>query len=142
MHLNASLFRQNGGCGYVLKPRCLRDSTTFNPYQPATFAEFARPKRLTLLVLSARHLVKATKGIASPFVDIELVGVEADAIRVKTKTQSAWRMRRSVARRTPAHHGRHSAPAARRRQATTATVPCGTSALSLPFRCRIWRFCG
>lgn len=31
MRLNEGKFRDNGGCGYVLKPRCLRRGTPFSP---------------------------------------------------------------------------------------------------------------
>lgn len=53
-----------------------------------------------LQVIGARHLVKAGRGMASPFVEVEVVGCEYDNHnRYKTKTQGTrvgvfkWRLR-------------------------------------------------
>lgn len=38
-------------------------------------------------VLSARHLVKLGRGIASPFVEVEIVGCDYDCNKYKTDTK-------------------------------------------------------
>ena len=43
---------------------------------------------MTTQILSGRHLVKPLKGIASPFVEIEVCGSENDSQRYKTATIS------------------------------------------------------
>lgn len=44
--------------------------------------------RFRLQVIGARHLVKAGRGMASPFVEVEVVGCEYDNHnKYKTKTQ-------------------------------------------------------
>ena len=37
-------------------------------------------------IISARHLVKPSRGIASPFVEVEIVGLEGDSAKFKTPT--------------------------------------------------------
>jgi len=43
-------------------------------------------------VLSARHLVKIGRGIASPFVEIEIVGCDYDCSKYKTDTKGMFSM--------------------------------------------------
>lgn len=40
-----------------------------------------------LQILGARHLVKSGRGIASPFVEIEIAGLECDNQKFKTGTR-------------------------------------------------------
>jgi len=40
-------------------------------------------------VLGARHLVKVGRGIACPFVEIEIVGCDYDCSKYKTDTKGA-----------------------------------------------------
>jgi len=42
-------------------------------------------------VLSARHLVKVGRGIACPFVEIEIIGCDYDCNKYKTDTKGALR---------------------------------------------------
>eukprot|EP00051_Salpingoeca_urceolata_P001921 m.45184 g.45184 ORF g.45184 m.45184 type:complete len:1344 (+) comp11763_c0_seq1:246-4277(+) len=87
MWLNQGMFLQNGKCGIVLKPPEQRQKS-FNPYDHLTY-QSQPPLSLTLRILGARHLVKSSnKGIASPFVEVEICGVDNDQERYKTRTVS------------------------------------------------------
>jgi phosphatidylinositol phospholipase C gamma-1 len=92
MWLNNGKFRQNGNCGYLLKPAVLVDpAIPFNPHSPSTFRPHVDPLTLTVTILSARHLKKTKKKaggksggkgrLVSPFVELELAGVPSDARR-------------------------------------------------------------
>jgi phosphatidylinositol phospholipase C gamma-1 len=104
MWLNSGRFRQNGSCGLVLKP-ALQLTPTFNPcvfrsifsfvasltyhlprfdfttYQPTGKENMVLRVRL----ISARHLLKPGKGIASPFVEMEISGAPNDCERYKSR---------------------------------------------------------
>ncbi|XP_036290461.1 1-phosphatidylinositol 4,5-bisphosphate phosphodiesterase delta-4 isoform X1 [Pipistrellus kuhlii] len=86
MDICDGLFRQNGGCGYVLKPDFLRDSqSSFQPERP--ISPF---KACTLLiqVISGQQLPKvdSTKeaAIVDPLVRVEIFGVRPDTARLET----------------------------------------------------------
>eukprot|EP00047_Mylnosiga_fluctuans_P014182 m.36079 g.36079 ORF g.36079 m.36079 type:complete len:972 (-) comp5374_c0_seq1:1778-4693(-) len=81
--LNFGKFQQNGHCGYLLKPEVQR-RLNFDPYNIASLK--LDQMTLTIRVISARHLVKPTRGIASPFVEVEIVGIEDDNTKYKTRT--------------------------------------------------------
>eukprot|EP00123_Amoebidium_parasiticum_P004743 comp16027_c1_seq2/m.13492 comp16027_c1_seq2/g.13492 ORF comp16027_c1_seq2/g.13492 comp16027_c1_seq2/m.13492 type:complete len:630 (-) comp16027_c1_seq2:37-1926(-) len=90
MQIYRGKFRQNGNCGYVLKPRLLRDERhSFDPNDPNTFSTTdARSNvwRITLTVIGAKHLTKR-KGIVSAFVSTEVIGVNCDSTSLeRTKT--------------------------------------------------------
>lgn len=87
---NQGKFADNGGAGYVLKPRrMLRhthpDAPVFNPDAPGPVI-----KRLHVQVVSAHYLPKpkqAEKGeVIDPFVVVGISGVPADTVTHKTKT--------------------------------------------------------
>ncbi|XP_022794203.1 1-phosphatidylinositol 4,5-bisphosphate phosphodiesterase gamma-1-like isoform X3 [Stylophora pistillata] len=84
MQLNHGKFLDNGRCGYVLHPECIR-SDTFDLYNRD--ASGAEPLTLTLTIIGARHLVKSGRGIASPFVEVEIVGAPYDNTKFKTETK-------------------------------------------------------
>jgi len=84
MQLNHGKFLDNGRCGYVLQPECIR-SDTFDLH--SRDASGAEPLTLTLTVIAARHLVKSGRGIASPFVEVEIVGAPYDNTKFKTETK-------------------------------------------------------
>jgi hypothetical protein len=52
MQLNYGKFSANGGCGYVLKPRVLREDLGFNPLDEANDAALTVPMQLTVQVRS------------------------------------------------------------------------------------------
>jgi hypothetical protein len=75
-------YRENGGCGYVLKAACLLGEEGFTAEKPV---------KLSIRVLSGQQLPKP-KGEASdsevidPYVVMKVFGVEADNAEFKTKT--------------------------------------------------------
>ncbi|XP_046996756.1 1-phosphatidylinositol 4,5-bisphosphate phosphodiesterase gamma-1 [Schistocerca americana] len=80
MQLNQGKFRQNGFCGYLLRPdfMFLED---FDPYDKKTLVG-VDPLNISVRVICARHLSKWGKGRArgtvSPFVEIEVIGADFD----------------------------------------------------------------
>lgn len=84
MQLNQAKFRENGNCGYLLKPEFMsRDD--FNPYDKNTLY-CVELLKINLKIIGARHLSKSGRGIASPFVEVEVVGADFDAgIKLTTK---------------------------------------------------------
>lgn len=90
MQLNAGKFRQNGGCGYVLKPEFMFDEG-YNPYEKRCVEKKVTPTMVRLRVVGARHLSKSGRGTASPFVEVEIIGAEYDnSVRLSTKTVSEY----------------------------------------------------
>ena len=64
MQLNQARFRDNGGCGYVLRPDHPGELTIVN-----------------IRVIAGRHLVRpGRRGIASPYVEVELLGAESKQV--------------------------------------------------------------
>lgn len=49
MQLNQGLFRQNGACGYVLQPKCIREDN-YNPFERAKLSQSVEPVSLSLHV--------------------------------------------------------------------------------------------
>jgi hypothetical protein len=89
MWLNHGFFTQNGGCGMVLKPKFMRDPDyVFEPHDRKQYEKRVKHITVRIQILSARHLMKPTRGIASPFVEIEVTGVDSDSNRFKVKTCS------------------------------------------------------
>ncbi|KAL8563654.1 hypothetical protein ACOMHN_055288 [Nucella lapillus] len=87
MQLNQGRFLANGRCGYVLKPT-LMNHDAFSPYEKKFLAQLGvEPLTLTITILGARHLVKCGRGMASPFVEIEVCGMECDNQKFKTGTR-------------------------------------------------------
>ncbi|CAB3376592.1 Hypothetical predicted protein [Cloeon dipterum] len=87
MQLNQAKFRANGNCGYLLKPEFMvRDE--YDPYDKACMAgnTFMQVK---LKVIGARHLSRQKKGIISPFVEVEVIGLDYDSgVKLRTKAIS------------------------------------------------------
>ncbi|XP_006168727.1 1-phosphatidylinositol 4,5-bisphosphate phosphodiesterase delta-4 isoform X2 [Tupaia chinensis] len=86
MDICDGLFRQNGGCGYVLKPDFLRDTqSSFHPERPInTF----KPRLLLIQVISGQQLpkVKKTKegSIVDPLVKVQIFGTRPDTAQQET----------------------------------------------------------
>lgn len=88
MWINTGKFRPNANCGYQLKPAALLDlSSEFDPFDTQTWTKRVSPITMKLRILSARHLVKPGKGVASPYVNIEVSGVEADSSGNERRTK-------------------------------------------------------
>ncbi|XP_037542226.1 1-phosphatidylinositol 4,5-bisphosphate phosphodiesterase delta-4 isoform X2 [Nematolebias whitei] len=87
MDLNDGLFRQNGCCGYVLKPDFLRDADSqFSPENPEEQRGY-KPLRLSIQVISGQQLPKVNqkeRSIADPLVRVEIYGVPQDQAKDET----------------------------------------------------------
>ncbi|XP_078079844.1 1-phosphatidylinositol 4,5-bisphosphate phosphodiesterase delta-3-like isoform X2 [Mustelus asterias] len=88
MDLNKGKFRQNGRCGYILKPSFMRDrSIQFDPSCPVSGAGLDR-KQLTINIITAQQLPKVNKNkknsIVDPLVRVEIHGVPDDNATQKT----------------------------------------------------------
>lgn len=85
MQLNQAKFRDNGNCGYLLKPEFMfRDE--FDPYDKNTLIG-VEPITISIRIIGARHLCRSKKGTASPFVEVEIIGAEFDSgQKLTTKT--------------------------------------------------------
>ncbi|XP_059198678.1 1-phosphatidylinositol 4,5-bisphosphate phosphodiesterase delta-4 [Centropristis striata] len=88
MDLNDGLFRQNGCCGYVLKPDFMRDGNIqFNPEKPEERPGY-RPLRLSIEVISGQQLPKVNPkecSIVDPLVRVEIFGVPQDQAKEETR---------------------------------------------------------
>lgn len=81
MKLNVGKFKQNGNCGYVLKPNFLRNP---NKGQRSDAINHS----LKIKIISAQNLPKTEndkKDIVDPYVSIKVVGHPADKFSYKTK---------------------------------------------------------
>lgn len=79
MQINQSLFSFNGRCGYILQPECMRQDS----YDPSDSRKIGQMV-LTIKVIGARHLPKPGRGIACPFVELEVCGGEYDNNKFRT----------------------------------------------------------
>ncbi|CAM9582267.1 unnamed protein product [Ectocarpus sp. 12 AP-2014] len=85
MRLNDGKFRDNGECGYLLKPECLRTGSPFHPehgpFPPGGIT-------LTVKVVSGRQLPKpggAQQGeIIDPYVVVSVHGLPSDCKKAKS----------------------------------------------------------
>lgn len=94
MQINQAKFRQNNCSGYVLRPDFMfsTDNTDgiikFDPYDISTLE--CPMVYLSLTIVSGRHLGRdsssTNKGYVSPYVEIEIAGIEADQSKRKTRT--------------------------------------------------------
>ena len=84
MQINQAKFLDNGKCGYLLRPQFMfRDEyLPSDPGAPGIASVAAMD--LTVRVMAARHLMKP-KGMASPFVEVEVIGADYDNVKLKTK---------------------------------------------------------
>jgi phosphatidylinositol phospholipase C, gamma-1 len=77
MQLNQAKFRDNGGCGYVLKPDFLfRDDYDLTDAEPSLAG--VKGRSLRVQIIGARHLGKNGRNIANPLVEIEVIGMPYD----------------------------------------------------------------
>lgn len=84
MQLNQAKFRDNGACGYILKPRCMLNDK-FDPYDPNTLIN-VEGKTINIRIIGARHLCKSGRNVNSPLVEVELLGATFDAgVKHRTK---------------------------------------------------------
>lgn len=89
MQLNQAKFRENGNCGFLLKPEFMFRED-FDPYDKNTLVG-VEPLTLSIRVIGARHLSRSGRGTSSPSVEIEVVGAEYDSgSKLMTKTVCKW----------------------------------------------------
>lgn len=89
MQLNQAKFRDNGACGYILKPKFMLEDH-FDPNDLNTFN--TQKKLVTIRVICARHLCKCGKNnVISPLVEIEVLGASFDA-GVKHRTKAIGKL--------------------------------------------------
>lgn len=77
MQLNQAKFRDNGGCGYLLKPEFMFHEN-FDPFDRNSLIG-VEPWTISIRIIAGRHLCRSKKGIASPFVEIEVIGAPYDS---------------------------------------------------------------
>lgn len=77
MQLNQAKFRDNGNCGYLLKPDFMFKDD-FDPYNKNTLGDTV-PLQINLNVIAARHLCRSKKGTASPLVEVQIIGASFDS---------------------------------------------------------------
>ncbi|KAG7325526.1 hypothetical protein KOW79_011842, partial [Hemibagrus wyckioides] len=87
MQLNAALFEVNGHCGFVLKPPVLWDRTChlyqqFSPLERDL--EHMSPTSYTITVVSGQNVCPGNSS-GSPCVEVEVLGLPADACHFRTK---------------------------------------------------------
>ena len=84
MQINQAKFLDNGKCGYLLRPQFMfkDEYLPSDPGAPGIASVAAMD--LTVRVMAARHLMKP-KGMASPFVEVEVIGADYDNVKLKTK---------------------------------------------------------
>ncbi|CAF0759543.1 unnamed protein product [Brachionus calyciflorus] len=87
MDLNDALFADNGGCGYVLKPRILTDPTL--GFDPLDIRTMRNKMKFKIKIISAQNLPtnsELIKDISDPYVSIKIYGVPIDKNEAKTQT--------------------------------------------------------
>ncbi|CAB3226150.1 unnamed protein product [Arctia plantaginis] len=85
MQINMGKFKENGCCGYVLKPEFMFED--YNPYDKKSIEKKVKPVKVMLRVIGARHLIKSGRGTASPSVEVEIIGADYDSgTKLVTKT--------------------------------------------------------
>lgn len=86
MQILMGKFRDNGGCGYVLKPDIMRRED----YDPNNLScDDLDQVLVTLRVVGARHLFKSGRNVSSPSVEVEILGASFDnGIKLRTKAVS------------------------------------------------------
>lgn len=87
MQLLMGKFRDNGGCGFVLKPSFML-SDDYDPNSPN--CEGVEQLLVTLRIIAARHLFKSGRtNLSSPLVEVEVLGAAFDSgIKHRTKAVS------------------------------------------------------
>ncbi|XP_037042281.1 1-phosphatidylinositol 4,5-bisphosphate phosphodiesterase gamma-1 [Bradysia coprophila] len=85
MQLNEAKFRDNGGCGYILKPKFMLNER-FDPNDSNTLVD-VEEKTVNIRIIGARHLCKSRSNVTNPSVEVEVVGSTFDS-GVKHRTRS------------------------------------------------------
>lgn len=91
MDLNIGWFRQNGNCGYVLRPAIMREQVSFFSANTKDSVPGVSPQLLHIKIISGQHFPKpkgsGAKGdVVDPYVYVEIHGIPADCAEQRTKT--------------------------------------------------------
>ncbi|KAG7254777.1 hypothetical protein CRUP_035131, partial [Coryphaenoides rupestris] len=93
MDLNLGWFRQNGNCGYVLRPAIMREEVSYFSANARDSLPGVSAQLLHIKVISGQNLPKprgsAAKGdVVEPYIYAEIHGIPADCAEQRTKTVS------------------------------------------------------
>ncbi|CAM1332324.1 Uncharacterised protein g10843 [Pycnogonum litorale] len=94
MDLHHGKFKQNGLCGYVLKPCVMRDQISyFSARSKELTLQTSRRQNLKITVISAQQLPRPRGSTAKgegidPYVTLQTFGIPADCSEVRTRTVS------------------------------------------------------
>uniref|UniRef100_A0A8C6WLS2 Phosphoinositide phospholipase C n=1 Tax=Neogobius melanostomus TaxID=47308 RepID=A0A8C6WLS2_9GOBI len=91
MDLTAAWFRQNGNCGYVLRPAIMRQEVSYFSGDTRDSVPGVSPQLLHIKVISGQNLPKpkgsGAKGdVVDPYVFVEVHGIPADCAERRTRT--------------------------------------------------------
>lgn len=91
MDLNIGWFRQNGNCGYVLRPAIMREQVSYFSANTKESVPGVSPQLLHIKIISGQNFPKpkgsGAKGdIVDPYVYVEIHGIPADCAEQRTKT--------------------------------------------------------
>ncbi|XP_060104728.1 inactive phospholipase C-like protein 2 [Heteronotia binoei] len=91
MDLNIGWFRQNGNCGYVLRPAIMREEVSFFSANTKDTVPGVSPQLLHVKIISGQNFPKpkgsGAKGdVVDPYVYVEIHGIPADCAEQRTKT--------------------------------------------------------
>lgn len=91
MDLNIGWFRQNGNCGYVLRPAIMRDEVSYFSANTKDSVPGVSPQLLHIKIISGQNFPKpkgsGSKGdVVDPYVYVEIHGIPADCAEQRTKT--------------------------------------------------------
>ncbi|XP_047461253.1 inactive phospholipase C-like protein 2 isoform X2 [Mugil cephalus] len=91
MDLNTAWFRQNGNCGYILRPAIMRQEVSYFSADTRDTVPGVSPQLLHVKVISGQNLPKprgsGAKGdVVDPYVYVEIHGIPADCMERRTRT--------------------------------------------------------
>uniref|UniRef100_A0A8C7PZH1 Phosphoinositide phospholipase C n=1 Tax=Oncorhynchus mykiss TaxID=8022 RepID=A0A8C7PZH1_ONCMY len=91
MDLNIAWFRQNGNCGYVLRPTIMRQEVSYFSANTRESVPGVSPQLLHVKVISGQNLPRpcgsGAKGdVVDPYVYVEIHGIPADCAERRTRT--------------------------------------------------------
>ncbi|XP_072316292.1 inactive phospholipase C-like protein 2 [Eucyclogobius newberryi] len=91
MDLNIGWFRQNGNCGYVLRPSIMREQVSYFSANTKDSVPGVSPQLLHIKIISGQNFPKpkgsGAKGdVVDPYVYVEIHGIPADCGEQRTRT--------------------------------------------------------
>ncbi|XP_028284322.1 inactive phospholipase C-like protein 2 isoform X2 [Parambassis ranga] len=91
MDLNTAWFRQNGSCGYVLRPAIMRQEVSYFSADTRDTVPGVSPQLLHVKVISGQNLPKprgaeAKGDVVDPYVYVEIHGIPADCAERRTRS--------------------------------------------------------